>query len=136
MAARRGARPWDWIVDETRSLTEWEYADPVAELPRALDRPGPDRLLGRRGAAALLCESRTFGGVLRRALAAEYLCPVAATNGQVGGFLHTNVAPDPRATSAASSTLATSTWPGAQIEETPAACWYARRASASGAASR
>jgi hypothetical protein len=41
----------------------------------------------------IVCESRTFGGVLERTLAAEYLCPVTATNGQVGGFLHTNIAP-------------------------------------------
>jgi hypothetical protein len=41
----------------------------------------------------IVCESRTFGGVLRRTLAPEYLCPVTATNGQVGGFLHTNVVP-------------------------------------------
>jgi hypothetical protein len=31
--------------------------------------------------------------VLARTLARKYLCPVTATNGQVGGFLHTNVVP-------------------------------------------
>jgi len=31
--------------------------------------------------------------VLERTVAAEYLCPVTATQGQVGGFLHTNVVP-------------------------------------------
>jgi hypothetical protein len=33
-----------------------------------------------------------LGGVLR-AMTGEYLCSIAATNGQVGGFLHTEVAP-------------------------------------------
>jgi hypothetical protein len=41
----------------------------------------------------LLCESRTFGGVMERTVAPAYLCAVAATNGQCGGFLHTNIAP-------------------------------------------
>jgi hypothetical protein len=31
--------------------------------------------------------------VLGRGLAPAYLCPVTATNGQCGGFLHTNVVP-------------------------------------------
>jgi hypothetical protein len=33
-----------------------------------------------------------LGGVLR-AMTGKYLCSIAATNGQVGGFLHTEVAP-------------------------------------------
>jgi hypothetical protein len=40
----------------------------------------------------ILTESRSLAGVLRD-VAAEYLCPIAATNGQVGGFLRTDVAP-------------------------------------------
>jgi hypothetical protein len=40
----------------------------------------------------ILCESRSLAGVLER-IAASYLCPIAATNGQAGGFLHTEVAP-------------------------------------------
>lgn len=40
----------------------------------------------------ILCESRSLAGVLR-GIAGDYLCPIAATNGQVGGFLHTEVAP-------------------------------------------
>lgn len=48
---------------------------------------------GNEPAPLIVCESRTFGGVLARTLAPEYLCPVTATGGQVGGFLHTNIAP-------------------------------------------
>jgi hypothetical protein len=40
----------------------------------------------------ILCESRSLAGVLEP-IAATYLCPIASTNGQVGGFLHTDVAP-------------------------------------------
>jgi hypothetical protein len=88
-----GLVPWGWVVDETRSLTAYRYADTVAgylrdTLPLArIDcwDGGPPPLI--------VCESRTFGGVLERTLAANYLCPVTATNGQVGGFLHTNVVP-------------------------------------------
>ena len=41
----------------------------------------------------ILTESRTFGGVLARTVAAEYIVPVAATNGQVAAFLHTDIGP-------------------------------------------
>lgn len=41
----------------------------------------------------ILTESRTFGGVFAATIGPTYLVPVAATNGQVGGFLRTEVAP-------------------------------------------
>jgi hypothetical protein len=40
----------------------------------------------------ILTESRSLAGALRN-LAREYAVKIAATNGQVGGFLHTDVAP-------------------------------------------
>jgi hypothetical protein len=46
----------------------------------------------REAAPLILTESRSLAGVLT-SIAAEYLCPIAATNGQVGGFLHTDVIP-------------------------------------------
>jgi hypothetical protein len=45
----------------------------------------------------VLCESRSLAGALR-SIAAEYLCPLASTNGQAGGFLHTSLAPLVRGT--------------------------------------
>jgi hypothetical protein len=70
---------------------EWEHAPTVAEFVRAsvdIARvnpwPGEPPLM--------LVESRSLGGVVR-AMTSEYLCSIAATNGQVGGFLHTEVAP-------------------------------------------
>jgi hypothetical protein len=88
----KGPVRWDEVVDETRVLYEWNYADSVYEyvedgLPHArLD-------LWDGGAPPLiLCESRSLAGVLRR-IAQTYLAPIASTNGQVGGFLHTDVGP-------------------------------------------
>jgi hypothetical protein len=84
--------PMDWIVDETRDLDSWQYAPSVYKyvedtLPFAridLWEGAPPPLI--------ICESRSLAGVLRR-IARDYLCPIAATNGQVGGFLHTTVGP-------------------------------------------
>jgi hypothetical protein len=88
-----GLVPWDWIVDETREVTVWNYAPTIADyLTEVVDVARIDCWAGL-APPLLLCESRTFGGVLKRTLAPEYLCPVAATNGQVGGFLHTDIAP-------------------------------------------
>jgi hypothetical protein len=89
---KQGLIPWEWVVDETRSVTDWQHAPSVREY-----------LLGAIEAARispwdglppplLLVESRSLGGVLRD-LAAAYVVPVAATNGQVGGFLRTDIAP-------------------------------------------
>ncbi len=88
----RGRVSWDWLVDETRSVSAWRSARTVAEFVReAVDRARLDPWNGVR--PLILCESRTFGGVLSRSVGAEYLVEVAATNGQCGGFLHTDVAP-------------------------------------------
>ena len=87
-----GLIPWSWIVDETRTLDNWRYAKTVYKyvaetLPLArIDVWGGER------PPLILCESRSLAGVLRT-VAQDYLCPIAATNGQVGGFLHTEVAP-------------------------------------------
>jgi len=40
----------------------------------------------------ILTESRSLAGVLR-SIAYQYLCAIAATNGQAGGFLVTTIAP-------------------------------------------
>jgi hypothetical protein len=88
-----GLAPWAWIVDETRSLTAYLYAETVADyLAESLDSARIN-CWGDELPPLIICESRTFGGVLARTLAPDYLCPVTATNGQVGGFLHTNVVP-------------------------------------------
>ena len=88
-----GLVPWWWIVDETRHLTTYRYAPTVAEyLADMVESATIDRWGGVLP-PLILTESRTFGGVLDRTVAAEYIVPVAATNGQVGGFLRTDIGP-------------------------------------------
>jgi hypothetical protein len=86
-----GLVPWDWIVDETRSLddcTGWLNVKQAAITTARHARLDP-----WRGCAPLiLTESRSLAGVLRR-LIERYCAKIAATNGQVGGFLHTDIAP-------------------------------------------
>jgi hypothetical protein len=84
--------PWDWITDETRSVVAWHYANSVAEYLRQTVADARIDAWGERLPPLLLAESRSLAGVLHD-LAAEYLVPVAATNGQAGGFLRTEVAP-------------------------------------------
>jgi hypothetical protein len=86
-----GLVPWDWIVDETRSLedhTGWSSikAAALSSARHARLDPWQERY------PLVLCESRSLAGVLRK-LAERYCVRIAATNGQVGGFLHTDIAP-------------------------------------------
>jgi hypothetical protein len=88
-----GLVPWSWIADETRFLTAYRYARTVAEyLADTVDLARID-LWNGKPPPMILTESRSLGGVLRDKLSHEYLVPVAPTNGQVGGFLRTDVAP-------------------------------------------
>jgi hypothetical protein len=86
-----GRIPWHWIVDETRSVDDYTgYASikdgVLAQLPCVtLDPWSGD-------APMILTESRSLAGVLRP-VAGEYRVRIASTNGQAGGFLHTEIAP-------------------------------------------
>jgi hypothetical protein len=84
--------PWSWIVDETRTLQSWLYAATVYEYVEDTLPLARIDLWDGAPPPLILCESRSLAGVLR-GIAQEYLCPIAATNGQAGGFLHTEVAP-------------------------------------------
>jgi hypothetical protein len=84
--------PWDWIVDETRQLHAWSYAATVAAYLVATVEIARIDCWDGELPPMILTESRSLAGVLRE-VAAEYLCPIAATNGQVGGFLRTDIAP-------------------------------------------
>lgn len=87
-----GLIPWSAIVDETRTLVVPSFAGTVAEYVR--DRVDTSRInmWGDGSPPLILCESRSLAGVLR-SYAYAYLCPIASTNGQVGGFLHTDIGP-------------------------------------------
>lgn len=112
-----GLVPWEWIVDETRSLAKWRYDESVGAYLRAAVEGARIDCWGGEPPPLILCESRTFGGVLQRTVAPEYLCPVAATNGQVGGFLHTNIAPVLRANERRVLYVGDLDLAGGQIEE-------------------
>ena len=89
-----GVIPWAWIVDETRTLEVPSYAATVLGWHRqaaADEAEAIDRWDGRPP-PLILCESRSLAGVLRP-IAYRYTTPITATNGQVGGFLHTEVGP-------------------------------------------
>jgi hypothetical protein len=87
-----GAVPWEYIADETRSIKNWRYAHSIAEYVKdTVDRARID-VWDDEAPPMILTESRSLAGVLEN-LAAAYLVPIAATNGQVGGFLRTDVAP-------------------------------------------
>src|SRR4029453_3405079 len=87
----RGQIPWEWIVDETRSLDDSRGASTLRKW--MLDVLPGARLDPWAGDVPLiLTESRSLAGVLRR-LVDDYAVLIAATNGQVGGFLHTEIIP-------------------------------------------
>jgi len=85
--------PWDAIEDETRQLEDYRASETIAAGMRKawenarLDLWYPDL------PPIILCESRSLLGALR-GLAYEYTVPIASTNGQCAGFLHTTIAPE------------------------------------------
>jgi hypothetical protein len=86
-----GRVPWDWIVDESRSLDD--YAGHPSIKQGMLEKLPFTTLDPWRGATpTVLTESRSLASVLR-SVARDYGCRIAATNGQCGGFLRTNVGP-------------------------------------------
>lgn len=81
-----GVIPWDWVVDEGRSLTEWEYHETVRDYLR--EQAEHARIDAWAGAPPplIITESRSLAGVLRNT-ASAYLCPIVATAGQSSGSL-------------------------------------------------
>jgi hypothetical protein len=86
-----GRVPWEWITDETRSVEDYTGYRTIKEGVLAT-LPGIGLDPWRHSPPLILTESRSLAGVLR-AVASEYRARIASTNGQVGGFLHTEVAP-------------------------------------------
>jgi hypothetical protein len=87
-----GLVPWRWIVDETRSITEWRFASSVYEYAvNAVEDARIDAWDGQP-APLIICESRATKGVLSR-IASNYLADITATGGQAGGFLVTDIVP-------------------------------------------
>jgi hypothetical protein len=87
-----GTIPWDWIADETRTLDATLTAPTVAGwMSLMLEQARIDPWAGGP-VPVIITESRSLAGVLRD-IAYLYAVPIASTNGQCGGFLHTQVAP-------------------------------------------
>jgi hypothetical protein len=87
-----GRVPWEWIVDETRSLDGIYAAASVMEwVGDMLSQARISPWNGERP-PLIITESRSLAGVLRRT-AYDYAVRIAASSGQTGGFLHTQVAP-------------------------------------------
>lgn len=84
----KGIIPWDWISDETRSVSVNIGWSSVAKWATTMvEHVRLDPWAGR--APFVLTESRSLSGVLDN-LARQYRVRLAATNGQCGGFLHTD----------------------------------------------
>jgi hypothetical protein len=88
-----GIIPWSWIEDETRQVSVYRGAASVLAGVRA---QVADQRLDPWGDPAnrplILTESRSLAGVLQ-GVADAYCCDLTSSNGQVAGFLHTEVAP-------------------------------------------
>jgi hypothetical protein len=85
----KGEVPWDWIVDETRSVSDYTgWTDLGEGAVAAIERLRLDPWDGF--APLILTESRSLAGTLRN-LAYEYRVLLAATNGACTGFFHTKL---------------------------------------------
>lgn len=86
-----GRIPWAWIIDETRALEDYTgYPSILEGMFAILPNINLDPWRGR--ALLTLTESRSLAGVLRPTVRELRAC-IAATNGQCGGFLRTDIAP-------------------------------------------
>jgi len=86
-----GRVPWDWVVDETRSVENYSgypsvKAGLLAQLPYITIDPWKGKGI------LVVTESRSLKGVLND-IADKYRVQITSVNGQCAGFLHTKVAP-------------------------------------------
>jgi integrase len=87
----QGAVPWNWIIDETRFVDSFAGAENLQGwVDDVLDQARLDPWAGQ--VPFVLTESRALAGALR-ATCDHYAVQLAATNGQCGGFLRTDIAP-------------------------------------------
>jgi hypothetical protein len=87
-----GQVPWSWITDETRSVEGPHVASSVRQW--LLDVLGQAQVSAWDGQPrpVVICESRGVRAALRSTVD-RYGARITSTNGQVGGFLHTDVLP-------------------------------------------
>jgi hypothetical protein len=88
----RGIVPWDWIADETRSVSQWSTAPTIRDgVIEAVETVRIDRWTDQ-AAPLIITESRSLAGVLDT-LAYSYAVPITSCNGQTQGHLVNEVAP-------------------------------------------
>ena len=86
-----GRIPWEWIVDETRSIENYTGHTSVRQgLVESIPYVTIDPWRG--DPPMVITESRSLAGVLRH-IVDEYRARIASINGSCTGFLHTKVAP-------------------------------------------
>jgi hypothetical protein len=91
MLREGGHIPWDWLVDETRAIDNFIGSTSIKAWTEAvLDQARIDPWDG--DPPLVLVESRSLAGVLRH-ICDRYAVRLASTNGQVGGFLRTDIIP-------------------------------------------
>jgi hypothetical protein len=73
-----GIVPWNWIVDETRTLDNWRYGGSVYQYVEEVLPVARIDVWDGEPPPLILCESRSLAGALRD-IARTYLCPIAAT---------------------------------------------------------
>src|SRR5438034_9165128 len=87
---------WDHLTDETRTVHHnWAFDSVAQAAHEYIDSFFLNPWIGSDWGDArplILCESRSLAGVLQ-ATAQNYRVLIAATNGQCGGFLRTDIAP-------------------------------------------
>jgi hypothetical protein len=86
-----GLVPWTWIADETRRFEDFGGGPTIKRgvlYQLSYIRLDP----WRGGPPTIITESRSLAGVLRQTVF-DYAARITATNGQCGGFLRTDLAP-------------------------------------------
>jgi hypothetical protein len=87
-----GLVPWSWIVDESRSLSSWNFAPTIADyLREAVAHARLDAWDGEPP-PLITCEARATAGVLVR-LTMDHLTPITATGGQCAGHIVNEIIP-------------------------------------------
>ena len=87
-----GLVPWNWVLDETRDVDEWQFADSVIKyVEEAITHARIDCWDGEPP-PIVICESRATAGVLKR-IAARYLAPITATGGQSAAHIVNEIVP-------------------------------------------
>jgi hypothetical protein len=115
-----GLVPWGWLTDETRDIIVPLYAASVREYVLDLVDGASIDAWGGGLPPLTICEARGVKAVLER-IAYRYVAPLAATAGQSGGYIVTEIVPRLTGKGAGRDVFYIGDWevggPAQQIEE-------------------